>query len=376
VTAGTTVVTVHDFVSSGEGLTDDHLALRDSVRGFLAQHLPLDELVNRVDAGVTFDRALWRTLASDLGLHGLAVPEDLGGSGYTWIEQALVFQEMGRALYDGPYWSTVGMAIPILLACGDVGAQQRWVPALVDGSSVAAVCATRPGAVQVVGQGAEVSLTGQVTPVIAGVDADLLILSLGDAGQRSLYAVELASVSRTPLETLDLTRSVAGLELNETPAVLVGDLGKGDESFAVGSRFGRLALSAEQVGGAEVALEMAVSYAKVREQFGRPIGSFQAIKHSCSSMLLELESSRALLEHSAWLAACRPEYLEAAAAACGAKCSEAFSSIAYDALHIHGGLGFTWEHPGHLYFRRARSDELMMGGVDECRAALADWICG
>jgi alkylation response protein AidB-like acyl-CoA dehydrogenase len=178
------------------------------------------------------------------------------------------------------------------------------------------------------------------------------------------------------METLDLTRDHAVVRFDAAPAYRVGPPGGGDALLRQITDFAVLALAAEQVGGTEKVLEMAVDYAKVRHQFDRPIGSFQAVKHTCAQILLTLESARTLVEHAAWIADQRPGLLPAAAAACGSTCSEAFATASYDALHIHGGLGFTWEHPAHLYFRRARSDERLFGSPDTHRERLAAYVTG
>ncbi|ONH28085.1 hypothetical protein BL253_20705 [Pseudofrankia asymbiotica] len=372
-------MSVRDFVSGGSALTAEHLALRQAVRDFLADRLPTEDLVTRTESGAAFDRALWADLAGQLGAHGITVAEEHGGSGFGWVEQALVFHELGRVLYAGPYLAAVGLAIPLLAACDDQEARERWLPGLAAGELIATVALDTPmrDPLRVRREGGAARLTGRLSHVMFAAQADVLFVPVtGEDGAVSLFAVPAgAGVSARPLASLDMTREFATVDLEDAAAVPVGAPGEGDTVLDLVRDRAVLALSAEQVGGTEAVLEMAVDYAKVREQFDRPIGSFQAIKHTCSRMMLELESARALTEHAAWIADERPSMLPAAVAACGALCSEAYAQAAYDALHIHGGLGFTWEHRAHLYYRRAKSDELLFGSPGTHRARLARWIC-
>jgi alkylation response protein AidB-like acyl-CoA dehydrogenase len=374
------LLTIRDFVSQGSSLTAEHLALRESVREFLEDNLPTDTLVSRTERAAGFDRGLWSTMAVGLGLHGLAVEEEYGGSGFGWVEQGIVLHELGRVLYSGPYLATVALAIPLLTTCGDTEAKRRWLPRLVSGQATATVAinalervplSVRPGDTGPV-------VSGTLSHVLSGSEADVLFISVtGPDGEASVYAVEAGpGVQTTPMETLDLTRDHAVVQFNAAPAYRVGSPGAGIGLLRPVSDFAVLALAAEQVGGTEKVLELAVEYAKVRHQFDRPIGSFQVIKHTCAQILLTLESARTLVEHAAWIADNRPELLPPATAAGGGTCSESFASASYDALHIHGGLGFTWEHPVHLYFRRARADEQLFGSPDAHRERLAGYVTG
>jgi alkylation response protein AidB-like acyl-CoA dehydrogenase len=373
-------VTVHDFVSQGSSLTAEHLALRSSVREFLEDHLPTETLVARTEQAAGTDRRLWTTMAADLGLQGLAVEEAYGGSGFGWVEQGIVLHELGRVLYSGPYLATVALAIPLLRACGDAGAQQRWLPRLVSGEATATVAlgALQREALTASRAGAGFTVSGTLSHVLCGNQADLLFAPVAEAGGGlSIFAIEAGSqVKGIPMKALDLTRHHAAVHLDAAPAYRIGPPGAGEALLRQVTDYAVLALAAEQVGGTEKVLEMAVDYAKVRHQFDRPIGSFQVIKHTCAQILLTLESARTLVEHAAWIADERPALFPAAAAACGSTCSEAFAAASYDALHIHGGLGFTWEHPAHLYFRRARSDEHLFGSPDTHRERLAAYVTG
>jgi alkylation response protein AidB-like acyl-CoA dehydrogenase len=378
-TASRRPLTVADFVADGAALSDEHLAIRAALRDFLDRRLPTDTLVTRTDEGHSFDRGLWRTMATQLGLQGMAIAQAYGGGGYGWVEACVAFHELGRVLYCGPYLATVALAAPLLHSAGGDLALDL-LPRIAAGELTAAVAvgARERATVRlaVSGSGGYV-LSGVLSHVLSGNEADILIVPVGEGESRSLFAVRSgAGVRATPMRRLDLTRDYAVLELDSAPARRVGPPGTAGDLLGPVLDRAVVALAAEQVGGAEKVLDMAVGYAKVRHQFGRPIGSFQIIKHTCSKMLLALESARALAEHAAWIADERPGLLPAAAAAAGSVCSEAFAAGAYDALHIHGGLGFTWEHPAHLYYRRARADAIVFGDADVHREHLARYVTG
>jgi alkylation response protein AidB-like acyl-CoA dehydrogenase len=371
-------LSVRDFVSEGSALTPEHLALREAVRSFLDKRLPTDSLVSRTDAGHPFDRRIWQEMADALGLQGLAVAEAAGGAGYGWVEQAIVFHELGRVLYPGPYLSTVGFAIPALQASGDPGAAAPWLAELASGSLTATVTLPRSRGEELTARGAGQAhrVDGRAANVLSGSESDVVFVRALSTEGPTLFAVRAseARVDRRRMRSLDLCRDVTTITFDGAPAVRVGAPGRADEELGRGEELGTLALAAEQAGGIERSLEMGVDYAKVRHQFDRPIGSFQAVKHTCTRILFNLESVRALYEHAAWIVDNRPELTAPAVAACGAAASEGFAATAYDALHIHGGLGFTWEHPMHLYYRRAKASELLVRQPAMHREILARWV--
>jgi alkylation response protein AidB-like acyl-CoA dehydrogenase len=192
----------------------------------------------------------------------------------------------------------------------------------------------------------------------------------------SLFAVQgdAPGLDRRALPTLDLTRKQARLEFSGTPAVLIGSSGAAEPGLAKALDLAAVALAAEQVGGARQVLDASVEYAKARMQFGRPIGSFQAIKHKCANMLLELESAKSAAYYAAWVASEDSDELPVVASLCKSYCSEAFFHAAGENIQIHGGIGFTWEHPAHLYFKRAKSSELLLGDPSYHRELLAQRI--
>ncbi|MCW2784704.1 MAG: Acyl-CoA dehydrogenase [Marmoricola sp.] len=327
------------------------------------------------------DLVLWVTFADELGLQGLAVPEAYGGSGAGYAELAIVCEELGRSLACTPYLATVVLGAGALLASGDPGACERWLPGIVDGTLTATAALDAGSSVTARRAGDGWLLTGAIAHLLDGASADLLVLLAATPEGPSLFAVEGLSAAPgaavTTIATSDLTRRIAALELADTPAVLVGDAGAGASAADAALAAAMVALAAEQVGGAAAALDMAVGYAKTRHQFGRPIGSFQAIKHKCADMLVAVESARSAV----WAAAraLDDEATEAAEASllvliASSVCSEAYLRCASDNVQVHGGIGFTWEHPAQLHVKRSRGSAVLLGTPAEHRAQLVDLV--
>ncbi|SNQ46574.1 Acyl-CoA dehydrogenase [Frankia canadensis] len=360
-------------------MSDDAAAerreLRDTARRFLAERSS-EQDVRRLMDGPGHDPALWELMGRDLGWQGLAIPDAHGGAGYGWDELVIVFEEMGRALLGAPFLATVALAAGALLESGDVEAQARYLPDLAAGRVVATLAAAGDDGLpdlEAVGVRATRAaqdgwrLTGRVPFVLDGQHAALVLLPARTPDGVTLFAVDVpgAGVEVTALETLDLTRGLAVVRVDDTPARQVGRSGDGARIVGRALEFGSVALAAEQTGGAARCLDMAVGYARTREQFGRPIGSFQAVKHICADIFVAVEAARSALfeatrqanRHVAGAAA----ELSAAAHLAQAICSESFVHAATANIQVHGGIGFTWEHPAHLYFRRARSSEILLG---------------
>jgi len=368
--------------------TAEQEEMRRAVRAFLTAKSPSSEVRRLMETSEGIDRDVWNQLAAQLELHGLAVPEEYGGSGFGPIEQLIVFEECGRALLCAPFFGTVALAIPALLAAGDPAAAKDLLPGLVSGATVASLAFTEddgdwnPGATQLQAEAAEPAatdegawaLTGAKSFVIDGAAADLFLV-VGRTGRGlSVFAVlaDAPGLNRVQLETLDLTRKQVRLSFDGTPARLIGADGAGQSILERTLDLAAVLLAAEQVGGAQACLDLTVEYAKVRTQFGRPIGSFQAIKHRCADMLVALESARSAVYHAAWTAADAPDELPAAAAMAKAMASEAYNFCAGETIQLHGGIGFTWEHDAHLYYRRAHSTALFLGDPAYQRELLAD----
>ncbi|ONH24208.1 acyl-CoA dehydrogenase family protein [Pseudofrankia asymbiotica] len=365
--------------------SDEQRDLRRAVRAFLEAASPESEVRRLMETPEGYDPAVWARLAGELDLVGLAVPAEFGGSGASFVEVALVCEEMGRRLLCAPYFSTAVLAVAALLRSGDAAAQKAWLPGIAAGETLATVAlAEESGSWDADGVAAAATpagdgwtITGTKHYVLDGHTADLLLVAARTGAGVSLFAVPgaAAGLTRTPLLTLDQTRRLARVELAATPASLVGEDGAGWPVLEHVLDLAAVALAAEQAGGAQVALDMAVQYAKDRVQFGRPIGSFQAVKHRCADMLLEVESARSAAYYAAWCAAEEDDAeLTKVAAVAKAYCSDAYTQVTADNIQVHGGIGFTWEHPAHLYFRRAKSDELLFGAPSAWRDRLASRV--
>ncbi len=326
-----------------------------------------------------YDHVVWCQMAKELGLHGIAVPERWGGAGAGMPELAVVFEEMGAALLCSPFFATVGLAVQALLNSGDESAIEELAPKLLDGSLVATLVlngsldAWDPDAVEITARrdDADYRVSGDAALVLDGHIADLIFVAAKTAHGTSLFAVQAsaAGLQREPLRTLDRTRKVARLRFDGVTARLIGGDGQAAEGLARTSDLALIALASEQVGAAQRCLDTAVGYAKERIQFGRPIGSFQAIKHRCADMLVLVEGARSAVFHAC--EATDDDERAVAASVAKAVCSEALLQVSLDNMRIHGGIGFTWEHDAHLYLRRAKSTELMFGHPDHHFARLA-----
>jgi alkylation response protein AidB-like acyl-CoA dehydrogenase len=365
-------------------LTEEQEELRASVRRFLADKAPSEAVRRWMDSEEGHDPTLWKQMAGQLGLQGLAIPEEHGGAGYGPVELGIVLEELGRAITPTPFFATVALAGQALVHSGDTAAQARWLPAIADGTLTAtlALSEERGGAAldavttSAVRDGDGWALTGTKMFVVDGASADLVLLVARADEGLGLFAVEAgaAGMTRTPLDALDLTRRLGRIDVDATPAQRVGTAGDATEFLQRALDLAVVALAHEQVGGASACLDTAVEYAKIRVQFDRPIGSFQAIKHKCADLLVEVESARSAAYSAAWAAAEDPAELPVAAALAGSYCSEAYTHAAKENIQIHGGIGYTWEHDAHLFLKRAKSSELLFGTPVRHRARLADLI--
>ena len=363
--------------------TDEQRELAATLRRFLQDKSPSSEVRRLMATQEGYDPPTWALLAGQLGLQGLAIPEKYGGSGAGPVELAIACEEMGRALLCAPYFSTAVLAAPALLASGDQAAAEEYLPSLADGDTIAtlAVCEddgawTTDGLHTTARRSADgYLLDGRKSFVLDGHTADLLLVVAQAEGGPSLFAVtrRAAGLGRRLLDTLDMTRKQAVLTLDGVPARLVGAEGSAADVVDRTLRLA-VALAAEQVGGAQRCLDMSVEYAKIRMQFGRLIGSFQAIKHMCADLLLEVESARSAAYYAAWAAEEGSDELPLVSSLAKAFCSEAYFRAAADNIQIHGGIGFTWEHDAHLYYRRAKSTELMLGTPGEHREIAAGYL--
>ncbi|MFI1031684.1 acyl-CoA dehydrogenase family protein [Streptomyces sp. NPDC020951] len=374
--------------------TEEHEELRATVRRFLADKAPSDAVRRSMESARGHDPRLWRQMAHQLGLHGLALPQEYGGFGGGPVELGIVMEELGRVLLPSPYFATVALAGQALAASGDDTARARWLPAIADGSLTGTLAlAEADGSWRVedvtasaVPDGGGWRLSGTKMFVVDGHSADLLlVVARADAGP-ALFAVDgdAAGLTRTRLETLDPTRRLARLDLDGARALGVGPAGDATAYLRTVLDLAAVALAAEQVGGARACLDAAVEYAKVRVQFGRPVGSFQAVKHKCADMLLKVEAARSAAYHAMSAAADGAGgaggadggtgALPVAAAIAAAYCADAFTHAAKENVQIHGGIGYTWEHDAHLHLKRAKSSEQLFGSPATHRERLADLV--
>jgi alkylation response protein AidB-like acyl-CoA dehydrogenase len=367
--------------------------LRDSVRRFLADRAPISRVRELMESPDGSDPKVWEQAGSQLGLPGIAIPEEYGGAGFGFAEQAIVLEEFGAALYGGPYLASAVLAATALLASADEQARRDLLPGIASGQTVATLAFTEDdgswdaasirlaastGAVPGAGRDGSDgwSLDGHKSFVLDGHTAGLVLVVAEAEPGPSLFAVQAGApgLSRRALPALDETRRLARLEFDAVPARLIGVPGDAAAVLARTLDVAAVALAAEQLGGAQRTLDMAVGYAKTREQFGRAIGSFQAIKHRCADLLLEVECLRSAVRYAAAAVAEDSPEVPALAALTQAYASDVFFRVAGENIQIHGGIGFTWEHDAQLYFKRAAASGLFLGDAAYHRERLAQRI--
>ncbi len=363
--------------------SEEQEQLREFVRSFLEEKSSEEAVREQMATEEGYDEAVWKQMSEQMGLQALIIPEEYGGQGYGYVELIVVLEEMGRALLCAPYFSTVVLAANTLIHCDDEAARAELLPRIASGAKATLAFTEESGkwdesgiTMQASASGEGYTLDGTKMYVLDGHTADIILVAARTGAGVSLFQVapDAEGLTRTALSTMDQTRKQARLEFAGTPAKLIGTEGSGWPVLERVLDLAAVALAAEQVGGAQMCLDMSVEYAKVRVQFGRPIGSFQAIKHKCADMLLEVESAKSAAYYAGWCAAELNDELPSTASLAKAYCSEAYFHAAAENIQIHGGIGFTWEHPAHLYFKRAKSSELLFGDPTYHRELLAQRI--
>ncbi|NNJ03274.1 acyl-CoA dehydrogenase [Streptomyces sp. PKU-MA01144] len=407
--------------------TTEQSEIRRTLRGLLSKGVPAGPpgrggSDSTTDAGPGYDPALWARLAGGPGLPGLALDEKYGGAGCGTTELALAFEEVGRALVPLPLFATSGLAAPLITALGTERQRSALLPGIADGSLTAALClpgaalataldltrsdpdgtwagSGRAGGIQAAPDGTGCwRLYGEAAQVLDGHSAKLLLVAAHTGGftrsRTLLFLVRgrdsrgqeprgqeprgqesrgqgargqgAGGLRRTRWTALDDTRPQARVQLRDTPAELLGDDPGADVpgALAATGRTAAALLAAEAVGAASAALDRTVEHVKGREQFGRPIGSFQAVKHRLADLYVRVQAARSAAYYAAW------DPREGVLAL--AQCLEALRTVTGEAIQLHGGIGFTWEHDAHLYFKRAASDELLFGPVHRLRAHAAE----
>lgn len=361
--------------------TDEQTQLRTAVRKFCAENFGEQTVRTLMESEPRFDPKVWARLGTELGVLGLAVPEADGGAGGTLVDQAVAVEELGAWLACGPVFGTVLLAIPALVAASAGPVRDELLGALAEGTRTAAFAVPdHAGAFDPAGVNVSVAeygtLTGTVERVVDGGAGDVLLVAASGPDGIGLYAVEAASpgVQRTPLVTLDLTRPQATIALTAAPAQVVAASDEADRVIAHAFQVASALLAAEQVGAAQHLLDLSVEYAKSRLQFGRQIGSFQAVKHRLADCLVDLEHARSAMYHAAWALTDGTDDPALAASIAQATASAAFAKIAADTIQVHGGIGFTWEHQAHLYFKRATTDAALLGSAEAHRSRVAELV--
>lgn len=355
--------------------SDDQKLLQKTARDYLSAQAPLSLARSVLESDRRYSEELWKGVA-EMGWTGAAIPESYGGAGFGALELALIAEELGRALAPIPFNSSVFQATEALLLAGSDAQKSHWLPALASGERIGTFAlAERAGHLgehAVTARFADGKLSGSKRPVVDGDVAGLAVVAArGDAGI-SLVLVDLThpSVARTSIRSLDPSRSQAELHFKETPAEVLGREGAG---WALAEQIldrAAVLTAFEQLGGAQRALEITIAYTMGRYAFGRPVASFQAVKHRLADLYVKLELARSNAYYGAW--ALENNTKELATAACGARisASDAFDKAGEEMVQLHGGVGFTWEFDCHLFYRRAKLLGLALGSASQWRDKL------
>ena len=362
--------------------TDEQTQFREVLRRFLRDHSDSSAVREQMSSARGYDPVLWRRLADELALTGLVIPERFGGSGFGPVEHGIALEEMGRALLCAPYFASTVLAAQALLNSGDDAACAAYLPAIASGECIATLAfAEHDGrwsvdavATSATAHDGGARLNGDKSYVLDGCSADLIVVvareAVGnDADGMSLFAVapDSPGLSARPLETIDLTRKLAHLHFDNVPARRIGRAGMATAGLRATMDYALIAHANEMVGGADALLHAALDYAKLRMQFGRPIGSFQAIKHKLADLLLDVELAKSAAYYAAAALAENDPQTAALASLAQASASDVAIHTAEQCVQIHGGIGFTWDHDTHLWFKRAKSSEVLFGDACEHR---------
>ena len=349
---------------------------RHVLRRFLDDKAPPTETRKLMATDQGYDPAIWQQLNDQLGLQGIHIPEAYGGIGFSFVELGIVLEEMGRALLCSPYFASIALAATAILNAGTEAQKKALLPDIASGQTIAALAITEPNgrwdvsgiATTAIATEDGFVLNGVKSYVVDGHNADLLVVvarTPGSSAASGLSFFTLPSnsdgVSVRLLKSMDPTRKLAEINLSNAKATLLGPLNEAAPLLAKTLDQAAVALSCEMTGGAQKLLESAVDYTKMRVQFGRPIGSFQSIKHRLANLLLDVEQSKTAAYYAAAASADNSEQLPAVASMAKACGSDSYMQAAIECTQFHGGIGFTWENDTHLYFKRAKSSEVFLG---------------
>ncbi|HVQ57603.1 MAG TPA: acyl-CoA dehydrogenase family protein [Solirubrobacterales bacterium] len=360
-------------------LTDEQQAIKSTAKDFLASRYKSDRVRELAESEDGFDAAGWKEMA-ELGWTGLALPEEWGGQGLGIVDLAILFEEMGYALAPSPLLSNtvVGLALSL---CGSDDQRERYLRPLAVGERRGTPALWDAGTAATIGEftmeaeadGDGVVLNGEKTLVIDAAGTDFFLVASAD-GRRHLVERDAAGLTVTPQGSIDLTRRLSTVQFDGVRVAAEDTLpGAGEDYNAVFFRI-CVALAAESTGVAQRTMEMAVEYAKDRQQFGRPIGAYQAVSHRCAQMLLETENSRSAVYGAAWAADSEPDSLPLAASMAKAYASDAGWRVPDASIQVHGGIGFTWEHDLHFFLKRGRANAAMFGDPKWHRERVADAV--
>ncbi len=349
---------------------------RTMLRRFLSEKSPPAEVRRLMATDAGFERDTWRKLNADMGLSAVHIPEAYGGQGFGFVELAIVLEEMGRALLCGPYFSSVVLAANAVLNAGTEDQKQALLPGIAAGETVAALAFTEENGrwdssgvtMTATPSGGSYRLDGVKSFVLDGHTADLIVVLARQPGRSgdeglSFFTVrgDAKGLERRLLKSVDATRKLAMLKFNGVQAELLGEAGAAAAPFARTLDQAAVCLANEMVGGADRLRQSALEYVMMRMQFGRPIASFQAIKHKCADMLVEVELAKSAAYYAAEALAEGAADLPAIASLAKACAADAFMQTARETIQLHGGIGFTWDNDTHLWFKRAKSSEVFLG---------------
>jgi alkylation response protein AidB-like acyl-CoA dehydrogenase len=371
------------------GFSEEQEMLRQSARALLEKECPSATVRKLMDDERGFDLALWRKMA-ELGWLGLVIPEQYGGGGLSYVDLVLVMEEMGRVVLPSPFIWTLMVAEAIKRAGSD-SQKSSLLPRLATGELIATVAYLEPSSIWSADgitmsarkDGSGYVLEGTKLFVNDGHAADCILVAARTEGSGNsgvtLFALESKrpGVAVTRLTTMDQTRKLSEIRFSGVKADaadIIGEPGRGWNTLSEILDRGKVMLAGEMMGGAQKVLEMTVDYAKVRVQFGRPIGSFQAVQHKCANMMIDVEGARSAAYYASWAVSNEVAEASLAAALAKAAASDAFRRVSAEGIQLHGGIGFTWDHDMHLYFKRAKSSEFTFGDANWNRELVAQGI--
>jgi alkylation response protein AidB-like acyl-CoA dehydrogenase len=366
--------------------SEEQEMLRRSAREFLAKECSPKVVRRLMESPDGYDAALWKKIA-DLGWTALGIPEEYGGVG-TFLDLVVVLEEAGRALLPGPFFSTMGLAVPAVIEAGSDAQKKKVLGAIAEGSARATLAFTEPSGrwdpasvgLQAKQEGGGWRLDGVKLFVPDAATADHIVVVARTRGEGeegiTLFLVEgrPAGMTVKPLETLDMTRRWSEVRFDGVRLPAEAVMGAPDKAWPRLKRaleWSTAALCAEMVGGVQKVLETTTEYAKTRHQFGKPIGIYQAVSHKLADMLVLSESGRSATYYAAWAVDADASDRALAASMAKAYVSDAYRKVAGDGIQVHGGIGFTWEHDMHLYFKRAKSSEVTLGDATYHRELVA-----